>query len=300
MDFNSGRWELAYSMGFVDYSNNFKGFKFNRERTNRIVVESRAWYIGLKGPDGKWRDLKAYTDKTASGVLENELAVKVERGLAGLTDPMDEHRKRPLAEHLKAYEQHLANKDNSAAYVEQTIQRCRDVIQDIRAETVADITASRVENHLAESRRSGTSLSSSNHYLRAIKSFCGWLVRDRRVSENLLAGLSAIPLTEQDKKQRRRALTAPEVVALVNAASASEKRFRGISGADRAMLYNAALNTGLRASELASLTPASFNLDGEPATVCCLGAYTKGLCKNNSADLIGGQGPEVVGCGRRV
>ena len=41
------------------------------------------------------------------------------------------------------------------------------------------------------------------------------------------------------------------------------------------LLYNVALNTGLRASELASLTPGTFDLDGEPPTVCCLGAYTR-------------------------
>ena len=46
MDFNTGRWELAYSMGFVDYSNNFKGFKFNRERSKQQI--DRYHDLGLR------------------------------------------------------------------------------------------------------------------------------------------------------------------------------------------------------------------------------------------------------------
>jgi len=55
----------------------------------------------------------------------------------------------------------------------------------------------------------------------------------------------------------------------------SKKTFMGLSGPDRAMLYIIAINTGLRASELASLTPESFELEGEHPIVRCHGGYTK-------------------------
>ena len=48
-----------------------------------------------------------------------------------------------------------------------------------------------------------------------------------------------------------------------------------MSGADRAMLYATAAYTGLRASELASLKPESFQLDAQPPTVTVLAAYSK-------------------------
>ena len=41
------------------------------------------------------------------------------------------------------------------------------------------------------------------------------------------------------------------------------------------MIYIIAANTGLRASELASLTPESFSLHDDPPTVHCHGGYTK-------------------------
>src|SRR5262249_23721603 len=50
------------------------------------------------------------------------------------------------------------------------------------------------------------------------------------------------------------------------------KRFSGI---DRAALYLVALNTGFRASELISLTPASFDLDDTRPTVTIEAAYSK-------------------------
>jgi len=62
---------------------------------------------------------------------------------------------------------------------------------------------------------------------------------------------------------------------LIAATRASKDEFRGLTGKDRAMLYTVAANTGLRASELASLTPESFDLDAATPTVRCLAGYTK-------------------------
>jgi len=84
-----------------------------------------------------------------------------------------------------------------------------------------------------------------------------------------------LKVTTADKKRRRRNLPDDEMAALVAAARRSPEPYAGLSGPDRAMLYIVAANTGLRASELASLTPKSFSLDGNRATVHCLAGYTK-------------------------
>ena len=62
---------------------------------------------------------------------------------------------------------------------------------------------------------------------------------------------------------------------MVTTTGKSEVTLYGLDGRDRAMLYQVAVNTGLRASELASLTPTSLDLDSPTPTVRCLGAYTK-------------------------
>ncbi len=67
-----------------------------------------------------------------------------------------------------------------------------------------------------------------------------------------------------------------------------------LAGPDRTMLYRLALGTGLRASELRSLTPASFDLETDHATVIVAAAYSKRRredtqpLRSDLADLIRG------------
>lgn len=72
----------------------------------------------------------------------------------------------------------------------------------------------------------------------------------------------------------RRALTAEEYRKLIEAATKGE-RIYGMDGPDRAMLYRVTLETGLRWSELRSLTRGDLDLDGNPATVTVRAAYSK-------------------------
>ena len=77
---------------------------------------------------------------------------------------------------------------------------------------------------------------------------------------------------DADLRVRRRALEPADFAALVEAARRG-RPFRGLSGADRAVLYPLAARAGLRASELASLSPASFDFDTPSVTVEA--AYSK-------------------------
>ena len=243
---------------------------------NRVVEESRCWYVRFRHPDtGKWKEWKAYHDRQASQAMEMEILKKLERGEVGLIDPMTVHRKTAMDDHLMAFEAHLEDKGNTQEHIDKTISRCRRILGKINAKVVADITAEGVDRSLAKFRRAGMSLSTSNGYFRAMRTFCLWLVRTRRVGENPIAGLSCIRVTEADRKRRRRNLSDVEVQALLDATRYSKKTFMGLAGPDRAMLYIIAINTGLRASELASLTPESFELDGEHTIVRCHGGYTK-------------------------
>ncbi len=64
------------------------------------------------------------------------------------------------------------------------------------------------------------------------------------------------------------------VVLLINASMDGPERY-GMSGQERATLYKLAIETGLRAGELASLTRASFTLDADKPTVTVDAAYSK-------------------------
>jgi integrase len=112
----------------------------------------------------------------------------------------------------------------------------------------------------------GASVETTNQYLSHLKTFCRWLVKDRRMGENPFAHLEA-GNAQVDRRHDRRELTAEELRLLLSAARDSAKTFRGLTGADRFHLYAVACGTGFRAGGLASLTPESFDLATEGPTV---------------------------------
>ncbi len=63
-------------------------------------------------------------------------------------------------------------------------------------------------------------------------------------------------------------------IGLATCIASGPERF-GMTGRERAMLYRLAVETGLRAGEIRSLTRASFELDATPPVVRCLAAHTK-------------------------
>lgn len=126
----------------------------------------------------------------------------------------------------------------------------------------------------------GISISTSNGYATAIKSFSRWLAMPARpgmqprLQSDPLVGLQKLN-AEVDRRHERRAIPAEELRKLLAAAGNSAELFRGLGGGDRRVLYHVAMTTGFRASELASLTPAAFDLAAEVPTVTVKAAYSK-------------------------
>ena len=149
----------------------------------------------------------------------------------------------------------------------------KKVLAGCQFQRITDLSPTRVSEYLASRRSAGLSAQSSNHYLRAIKSFTRWMVRERRMPEDILVHLSRQNV-QADRRRVRRSLENAEFVSLLRAASSGD-RFRELSSSDREMLYLVAAYTGLRASELASLTPESFDLDSKLPTVAVEAACSK-------------------------
>jgi site-specific recombinase XerC len=135
------------------------------------------------------------------------------------------------------------------------------------------LSASKTLRYLAERRRQGLSIKSSNDYLQAIKQFCRWLVADRRIADNPLAYLSGLNI-KTDRRHDRRALNAQELAKLIET-TAKGKTHHKMNGKERALLYVLAASTGLRANEVASLKWRSFVLDSPAPTVTVLAAFSK-------------------------
>jgi integrase len=205
----------------------------------------------------------------------SELVRLAERERAGLIEPTDKHRKRPIAEHLEDYEHHLVAKANAPRYVSLAIGRIKALVAGCRIRTILDLSPSGVSNWLRNQRDlNAFGVSTSNDYLVAIKAFGNWLVRDGRLADNPLAHLQRLN-AELDVRRQRRVLTPDELSRLIAAAEANRCTEGPNQGSDRAMLYRLAAFTGLRAQELASLTARSFSLRSNPPTVCVEACYSK-------------------------
>lgn len=130
---------------------------------------------------------------------------------------------------------------------------------------ISDISAVGMNRWRNERRTEGLSAMTLNHYLVVAKTFCNWLVKEKRLSENPLAHLSRLNAAA-DRRIERRAFTVEELGMILAAAEAGQET-HGMPGPLRSLLYRTAVETGLRWSELKSLTRASFAFDADPATV---------------------------------
>jgi hypothetical protein len=167
---------------------------------NKVRQRSRIWWGRYAQPNGQWVPVALFTDKTASGIRLAELVRQAE---IGINNPFDEHAKKPLLDHLDDFERSLTAGGSTAKQVMLKIGRIRRVIDGARFQRIGDISASKVQDYLAELRRTGVlckqrngkfrrqsaGIATLNYYLREMKAFTRWLVRDRRTADNVLAHL---------------------------------------------------------------------------------------------------------------
>ena len=250
-------------------------FKRGRDRNDRTAP----YFIAYTDHEGRRRMRKGFRDKG----LTEQLAAKIENEVmlrkSGLIDPQQERvaeqKRRPIEDHLQEFEGHLEGKGNTGKHVKLTLQRVRAVVNGCHVASLNDLTRAKVEQFLCSIRGpDGCGHRTSNHYAQAVESFCNWLCAEHRLPANPLRGLSRVN-AEVDRRHHRRALEPEEVARLVQAARASTRTVQTYPGEQRARIYIFTYMTGLRRSEMASLTPRSFDLSGTPPTVTVDAACSK-------------------------
>lgn len=240
----------------------------------RIKTKSAKWWGRFRDYSGREKRVPLARDKTAALTMLNERVQKEELKAAGRIDPFEDEAKRPIGEHIDQFEAHLRHKGNTAQHIYEVATKVRKIVKGRKWKFIRDISASQTMSHLADLRsKHGLSIQTSNHYLRAIKQFSRWLVRDRRMHDDPLAHLSMLNVST-DRRHDRRALTPDEFARLIEAAQ-NGKSIVCIPGPDRALMYVLAAWTGYRKSEIGSLTTRSLRLDGNPPTATVEACYSK-------------------------
>lgn len=275
-DYTSERWSIEFRLG-------------GRRRACRLGLfkDKRA------SQEAARRIERLLEVHQAGGVLDADLAAwlgqvpaRISTYLAtvGAIDARWVSVARTLGEHLDDFKAALLARGNTAAWANLVEARARRVLLGCGFRRWSDIAPSRVERFLADLRadtrlpdgtlsRAGMSVQTSNFHAAACKQFLRWAVEDGRVAANPLAHLRALNV-RTDRRHDRRALTVDELRWLLAQTHAGPVR-QHIHGEVRAMLYRVAAETGLRASELRSLTRASFRLDGPEPSVTVAAGYSK-------------------------
>jgi integrase len=139
-----------------------------------------------------------------------------------------------------------ADREKAAKLLQKTLETAR----------FRDLTEDAVQGALATLKDAGRSLATCNHHMAAIKRFSRWAKRNKRTAKDDLADVTGFN-AEADRRHDRRTIGVDELRRLIEAAERGPA-YRLMTGPARALSYRLAVASGLRFSEIKSLTPESF------------------------------------------
>ena len=94
----------------------------------KIKTKSKKWWGQYTDASGRLRRHPLAEDKKAAQAMLNERVRNVEREKAGLVDPTDGERKRPLKQHIAEYEAYLVHKDVTDKQRRESISQIKKVL----------------------------------------------------------------------------------------------------------------------------------------------------------------------------
>jgi integrase len=236
------------------------------------------WFAAYVDHQGRRRRVSTgTTDKTSARRILVKLEADAALRARGVIDPVQERRSqqllRPFSVHRDEFIRELQMAGRSQKHVDETERVLKLVADHCGWSSLQDITAEGLGDYTAALRKQHRSNRTIQKHIATCKHFVTWLYRRDRLSNDVLKGVRP-PNPESDRRIQRRALRPDEWSDFLRGVSASGER-RSMSAKDRALLYELAIQTGLRQSEVRSLTPGKFYLQQSPAYVVLPGARTK-------------------------
>jgi integrase len=237
---------------------------------DRLKIESDVYYCEYFPHDRptKPERVKSAGDKRSAESHLARLLREDDERRAGRAVPDGSLIGQTLGGWKKEYVEVLKARDLSPDYVVLVDGYLDTILTGCRWKVWADVGPDRLQIWLSQ-RREATKCGPAtlNSYLRVAKGFSNWLA-DRLGTHSPLRGKALPFFTEAvDLRRSKRMLTDTELAAVIAAAERSPRRVQGFGGIARAMLYRMAAYSGLRASELAALTPLQFDLHSTPPCV---------------------------------
>jgi len=122
------------------------------EDGQRIRLYTRDWWGEYADADGVVQCVRLARDKTAAAQMLAALVRKAELGRAGIVDPFEQHRRRPLAEHLADFLGELRARGDDPRHVSIVASRLAALLGGCGFVFLADVSASRIMDWLERMR----------------------------------------------------------------------------------------------------------------------------------------------------
>jgi integrase len=260
--------------------------------SEQLIKRGNCWYFRYMDGYDVRRMRKGCPDKRETEKMLRAAEIEAALIRSGTVDPKEvayrNHEARPLAEHLNDWHGDLVAKGKTSEHADLYRDRAGKLIAMVRgvsladlvsvrkpgakeraarllADTLArarfsDLTPEKIQAALASLRDAGRAAQTANHSRNATRAFLRWCYKRGRIRSVPTEGTEGFDI-EADLRHIRRSLTDGELARLI-AHAQTARTLRGMPGRLRAMAYRAASGTGFRASELRSLNPESFHLDG--------------------------------------
>jgi integrase len=257
------------------------------------VIESGTYLAKYRDGEGIVQEFSTgcRTKDGAQSVLK-ELVDRAEKVRSKILTPGEaataDHQRTPLADHFPAYLDHQTAKGLNKTRIAINRSRLNRLATECSFRHLSDLSATALERWLATRKSEDMSAGNRNEFRQTLVGFGNWYTRTSRLTSNPFGSVAKAD-TKVDQRRKRRAMTEAELTKLLDAARRrplldamtvrrGERKGKAVAnlhpettsrlellGRERALLYKTYLLTGLRKSELATLTTGQLELDAPGA-----------------------------------
>ncbi len=238
------------------------------------------WIASWYGADGKRIERSTRTTSFAdANRIKKKWAERAVMEREGLVAPeggteLDQHAAAPIETHLHAFTSAKKAEGLTERHVTETSRMIARVIGDCEWSSLVDFNPEELERFIERKRAAAErpwSSRTAHKYVTALRTFTRWCVSDGRLAADPLARVKKPKAT---RERIRRFLLTEEWRWLRDSCESAHVRWN-MTGHARRLLYELAIQTGMRSGELRSLKRSSLILGGDCPHILLEASQTK-------------------------